>query len=199
MSFELRFVAVLILELSSDRPTSRDLSFQYPGSQTVDTALDKVSFSIRAGQLVVVVGVNGSGKSTLIKVLSCMQNPTSPPGSILIDGQAMSEYRIRDLRQSIAMLTQDHTLFPLSLGENIGLGYVKKVEDTEAIRDAVELGGAGHCLAKLKDGLNTILDRNHDIGSHNISFDADNPLQLELAKLGASIALSGGERQRMIA
>ena len=69
-----------------------------------------VSFSIKAGQLVVIVGPNGSEKSTIVKMLNRLY------GEVLL-GQPMNSYRIFDLRQATADLTQDRTLYR----ENIGL------------------------------------------------------------------------------
>jgi ABC-type multidrug transport system fused ATPase/permease subunit len=97
---------------------SRNLTFSYPGSKNKTDALDKVSISIKSGQL---VGANGSGKSTLIRIFSRLYDPTS--GQILIDGHAASDYRINDLHQATVILSQDSKLYPLSIAENIGPGF----------------------------------------------------------------------------
>ncbi len=118
---------------SDDKPKGmsfelHDVSFSYPGSQTAKPALSNINLSIKSGQMVVIVGSNGSGKSTILKLLSRFYDPTSGPESILVDGIPISQYRMSDLWRATATLTQDHSLFPLSLGENIGLGYADKVE-----------------------------------------------------------------------
>ena len=114
-----------------------------------------VSFSIKAGQLVVIVGPNGSGKSTIVKILNRLYNPTS--GEVLVDGQPMSSYRISDLRQATADLTQDHALYPLSIRENIGLGHPPCVSDIDMITQSAKLGGAFDLIAKYEDGFDTTL------------------------------------------
>ncbi|KAF9020484.1 P-loop containing nucleoside triphosphate hydrolase protein [Hymenopellis radicata] len=176
----------------------RNLSFSYPGSQNEIPTLRDISFVISSGQLIVVVGANGSGKSTLIKLLTRLHDCPSPD-FIIVDGHPISEYRITDLRQATAVLTQEHTLFPLSLGENIGMGYVDKVGDLEAISRAAYQGGAKHCLEKLKDGLETTLDPKSKAGIHNVPADEAHPLNVEFKKLPKRIELSGGEQQRMVA
>lgn len=177
----------------------RDLSFSYPGSQSVKPALSNLSLTVKPGQLVVIVGANGSGKSTILKILSRMYDPTSPAESILVDGLPMSHYRMADLRKAMAMLTQDHTVFPLSLAENIGLGCVEHVSDDAKIAKAAELGGATPCLEKLEKGKDTVLKLLQSHRSIHVPHDDDHPLRIELEKLDKSIQLSGGEKQRLVA
>ncbi|SJL17823.1 uncharacterized protein ARMOST_21386 [Armillaria ostoyae] len=177
----------------------RDVSFSYPGSQSTKPALSSVNLSIKPGQMVVIVGSNGSGKSTILKLLSRFYDPTSGPDSILLNGIPISRYRITDLRRATATLTQDHSLFPLSLGENIGLGYSEKVNDAEMIDRSAEKGGASHCLKKLEWEKETRLTTDNEAYGSNLPGDPDHPLQLELEKLQKNIELSGGERQRIVA
>lgn len=103
----------------------------------------------------VIVGANGSGKSSLMKILNGLYSPTS--GTILIDGLPMSSYRISDLREATADLSQDHIVYPLSIGENIGLGSPNDVSDVSEVRCAAELGGALGFVEKLEDGFDTTL------------------------------------------
>ncbi|KAK0191803.1 P-loop containing nucleoside triphosphate hydrolase protein [Armillaria mellea] len=177
----------------------RDVSFSYPGSQSTKPALSNINLSIKAGQTVVIVGSNGSGKSTILKLLSRFYDPTSGPESILVDGIPISEYRMSDLRRATATLTQDHSLFPLSLGENIGLGYPEKVNDKEVIDCSAEKGGASNCLKRLEQGQETKLRMNSEAYGFNLPDHPDHPLQVELEKLQENIELSGGEKQRIVA
>ncbi len=177
----------------------RDVSFSYPGSQSFKPVLSNINLSIQPGQMVVIVGSNGSGKSTILKLLSRFHDPTSRPESILVDGVPISRYRMADLRRATATLTQDHSLFPLSLGENIGLGFSEKVNDTEMIDRSAEKGGASHCLKKLERGKETTLWTQNEAYGCNLPDDPDHPLQTELEKLQKNIELSGGETQRIVA
>ncbi|PBK60565.1 P-loop containing nucleoside triphosphate hydrolase protein [Armillaria solidipes] len=176
-----------------------DLSFSYPGSQSTKPALSNINLSIKPGQMVVIVGSNGSGKSTILKLLSRFYDPISEPESILVDGIPISRYRMADLRRATATLTQDHSLFPLSLGENIGLGYAEKVKDAEMIDRAAQKGGASHCLKKLERGKETRLSTDNEAYGSSLPNHPDHPLQAKLEKLQKNIKLSGGETQRIVA
>ncbi|KAF8163822.1 P-loop containing nucleoside triphosphate hydrolase protein [Crassisporium funariophilum] len=175
----------------------RNVSFSYPGSQKTTTALGNVSLSIKAGQLVVVVGENGSGKSTLIRILSRLYDPTS--GEVLIDTKPSSDYRVSDLHQATAILSQDNNLFPLSLAENIGLGYPAHSSDADMVAEALKEGGAFDFVEKLKDGINTELEPSSKTWSVNLYGNKSHPLYDEMQKIKKKIDISGGERQRIVA
>ncbi|KAF8546950.1 P-loop containing nucleoside triphosphate hydrolase protein, partial [Imleria badia] len=136
----------------------RDVSFAYPNSKSERPSLSGVSFTIQPGQLVVIVGTNGSGKSTIVKLLNRFYEPTS--GSILIDGIPVKEYRMAELRKGIAMLTQEHQLFPLSVEENITLGSseVEAMDDQQKIGEAVTAAGAESIVKGFSDGYGTVLE-----------------------------------------
>lgn len=87
------------------------VSFKYPGSDTY--ALQNTSFKIERGQLCVIVGTNGSGKSTILKLIARLYDPVE--GEIRINGQDIRTLRLADLRNAIAVLFQDYTLFPLNV------------------------------------------------------------------------------------
>lgn len=87
------------------------VSFKYPGSDSY--ALKNVSFKIERGQLCVIVGNNGSGKSTILKLAARLYDPLE--GEIRFNGQDIKTLRFSDLRNAIAVLFQDYTLFPLNV------------------------------------------------------------------------------------
>ncbi|KAK0231626.1 P-loop containing nucleoside triphosphate hydrolase protein [Armillaria fumosa] len=145
------------------------------------------------------MSANGSGKSTIIKLLARLYDPTLGPDSLIVDGIPISKYRMSELREVTVMLTQDHSLFPVSLDENIGLGWVQQVGYSAMVDRAAELGGATHCVTKLTEGKNTMLAAmNESYGFDVPENDAHCPLQVELKKLRINIQLSGGERQRIV-
>lgn len=174
-----------------------DVCFAYPGSQKVTGALTNLNLTIGAGQLVVVVGANGSGKSTIIRLLSRLYNPVS--GELLIDGKNANEYRLADLHESIAILSQDTKIYPLSLSENIGLGFPDQCANKEMVERAAQQGGASEFIKKLVNGLETQLNPPTMNFSFNLKEYKDHPLQKELEELEREIDISGGERQRVVA
>ena len=196
MEFDLRY-ALLHLLLCDILIYVRDVTFSYPGSKTETPALSAISLSIQPGQLVMIVGANGSGKSTLIRLLCRLYDPTS--GQIFIDGNPSKSYRLHDLHQATAILSQDNQIYPLSLRENIALGFPEAADDTEAIIQAAKNGGAWSVIEKLKDGLDTHLDATDFAESWNLEGSTDHPLYQELMKHEKKADLSGGEKQRIVA
>ncbi|KAH7920697.1 P-loop containing nucleoside triphosphate hydrolase protein [Leucogyrophana mollusca] len=174
----------------------RNLSFTYPGSKSTRDALTDISFSIKSGQLVVIVGANGSGKSTVIKLLNRTYDPTS--GDIIVDKHPISSYRIADLRRATANLAQDHHLFPVSIAENIGLGHPAMVGDSERVVECAKLAGAHGFVEKFEEGYKTVLEPDSDT---HLSFGGEDneDLKKELKKIERKIDVSGGERQRLVA
>ncbi|KAF8172036.1 P-loop containing nucleoside triphosphate hydrolase protein [Mycena galopus ATCC 62051] len=173
----------------------RNVSFSYPGSKSNAKALDDVTFSIKSGQLVVLVGANGSGKSSLVKLFARLYDATS--GEVLVNGQDIRSYKIADLRAATASLTQDHHIYPLSLAENIGLGDPNQSSNEDLIADAARKGGANDFISKLKQGFSTVLEPNKDQYTMHV---LERTLLKEVAdNLPKAIGISGGERQRVVA
>ncbi|KAJ7358439.1 P-loop containing nucleoside triphosphate hydrolase protein [Mycena albidolilacea] len=175
----------------------RNVSFAYPGEKSKEAALRDVSFRIPAGSLVVVVGANGSGKSTIIKLLTRMYD--TQEGEVLIDGLPIQQYCMAGLRRAQATLTQEHKLYPLTLAENIGLGYAEHVQDTEMIMAAARDGGAAGLLDKFKDGAQTTLEPITTAFGYQLDDDKHKTLKDVLTKLEKTTEVSGGEKQRLVA
>ena len=153
--------------------------------------------SINSGQLVVIVGANGSGKSTIVRILSRLYDPTS--GQVLIDGRLSSDYRVNDLQHATVILNQDTSLYPLSLAENIGLGYPAFSSNKDMITEAAKEGGALELIQKLDKGMDTVLDPLLNVFALNLYRNNTHPLYEEMEKLDKKIDVSGGERQRVAA
>ncbi|TEB38531.1 HlyB/MsbA family ABC transporter [Coprinellus micaceus] len=133
----------------------RKVSFRYPGNEA--WALDNVSFKLEEGHLCVIVGDNGSGKSTILKLLSRLYDPTE--GQILVNGMDIRTLKLADLRRAMSVLFQDYSLFPLTIGENIGFGDPVNAYDIDRIREAARLGGAEEFVDKMPDGFDSYLER----------------------------------------
>ena len=111
-----------------------NLSFRYPESGI--QALDQVSFEIKAGQTLGIIGTTGSGKSTIANLFMRMYDPTS--GKIEVDGQDIRNYNISSLRKQIGFVPQDVFLFSDTIANNIafGIDHSDKAIVEKAAKDA---------------------------------------------------------------
>ena len=137
-------------------------------------AIDGISFSVKKGQVVALVGQNGSGKTTLVKLLLNMYRPHS--GDLRFYGRSYDQYRRDFIRKKIGVFFQDFFLFHHSLWENVGYGGVESIGDLDKVSEAIRKGGAWKVLQKMPKGLETLLGKRVD---------------------KSGVELSGGERQRV--
>jgi ABC-type multidrug transport system fused ATPase/permease subunit len=118
------------------------VSFTYA---TGDEVLHDVSFKVRSGEKVAIVGYTGAGKTTIISLLSRFYDVGS--GRILIDGRDVREYRLKELRHHIATVLQDVFLFSGSVAHNIHLGN-RDISD-ERIREVARYINAEKFIERL--------------------------------------------------
>ena len=139
--------------------------FAYPGRAPV---IHGVSFHLRQGEVLGLVGPTGAGKSTLVKLLLRYFEPTG--GTILVDGTPLSALTLRGWRGQVGYVSQDAFLFHGTVAENILLG--RPEADLPAVRRAAAVAGVDECIMKLPAGYDTLLGER-------------------------GMKLSGGERQRV--
>ena len=145
-----------------------DVSFRYPGSQR--WALRNVSFALRPGERLALVGENGAGKTTLTKLLARLYDPSE--GRILLDGHDLREYDLASLRQSMGVIFQDFVCYDLHLDENIGVGRIEEVEEyLDAANDSEPHSGDGPEKRSPESRLNgrSSLHENSANGNSNIA------------------------------
>lgn len=128
-----------------------DYSFTYPKSEF--ESLKDISFKIKKGQTVGVIGKTGSGKSTLIQQLLRYYKVGS--GGFLINNEPVTMYDPIEVRKHYAYVPQEHVLFSKTVKENIELGFDGVVSE-EMLDRAIELADFKKDLKYLRDGLNTL-------------------------------------------
>ena len=113
--------------------------------------LDDVSFTVKQGQTVALVGPSGSGKSTIINLLPRFYEPSS--GQITIDGTPISEFSLSDLRRHIALVSQEAVLFDDTVAANIGFGRHGATDDD--IVTAAKAAAADEFIVQLPETYKT--------------------------------------------
>jgi ATP-binding cassette subfamily B protein len=136
----------------------RGVSFTYPGKDPeTEAALKNVSFIIKAGEAIALVGRNGAGKTTIVKLLTRLYDPDA--GQILIGGRDIREYALEDLRRAVGVIFQDYVTYYMSASGNIGVGQIDEIENLERVEGAAEKSGADVVIGKLPDGYQTMLGK----------------------------------------
>lgn len=134
------------------------VSFTYPFSD--EEVLHKVTFSVKKGEKIAIVGENGSGKSTLVKLLMRFYDPTS--GEIKLNHSDLRKIEINDLRNHLSATFQDFSRFKLSLKENIITG---REFDSDRVENVLSSAGLGDLLINKRLNLNTILAKDFKGGT----------------------------------
>jgi ABC-type multidrug transport system fused ATPase/permease subunit len=142
-----------------------DVGFTYPNGARV---LHDISFAARPGEVIALVGLTGAGKTTLVSLIPRFYDPTV--GRVTIDGVDVRQYRVRSLRDKIAIVLQDPVLFAGTIADNLRYGRLDATD--EEVEEAARAAHAHEFIARLPNGYQT-----------------------EIAQAGGT--LSGGERQRL--
>jgi ATP-binding cassette subfamily B multidrug efflux pump len=144
----------------------KDLSFVYPDSGI--RALSNVSFHIKSGETLGIIGTTGSGKSTIANLLMRMYDPSE--GEVLIDGQDIKRYSISSLRKQIGFVPQDVFLFSDTIANNIAFGLDRS--EMSLIEQAAKDADVYQNIVEFPKGFETMLGER-------------------------GITLSGGQKQRV--
>jgi ATP-binding cassette subfamily B protein len=137
-----------------------NVGFRYPGADR--WAVRDLSFHLRAGEVLALVGENGAGKTTLVKLLSRLYDPDG--GRILLDGHDLREYDLFELRRNIGVIFQDFVRFHLTAADNIAVGLIEAREDRERIVKAAERSLADEVVAKLPQGYDQMIGKRFKTG-----------------------------------
>jgi ATP-binding cassette subfamily B protein len=137
-----------------------NVTFAYPGAEA--NALSNLSFTVKPGETLAIVGRNGAGKTTLFKLICRLYDPNE--GRILIDGIDIRDFDPNELRAQIGAMFQDYVTYQATAAENIGLGNVPDINDRERIEIAGRQGGAEELISGLPEGYDTALGKWFDHG-----------------------------------
>ena len=129
----------------------RNLTFRYPDGEF--DVLQNVSFKIRAGESVGVVGKTGSGKTTLVDLI--LRTYNVPDGTLFIDGHDVNDITIRSLRAGCAYVPQDNFLFSDTIEHNIAFGLDEYQH--ERIAKAAKLSDVHSNICEFQEGYDTVL------------------------------------------
>ena len=138
------------IEVARGEIEFRHVYFKYK-EEAAEPVLSDITFHIRAGQTVGIVGQTGSAKTTLVQLIPRLYDITS--GELLIDGVPVERYPLRHLRDAVAMVLQKNTLFSGTLKENLLWG--DQDASQEEIEEACRIAGADEFIGRLENGYDT--------------------------------------------
>ena len=159
----------------------QNLSFSYFGSDR--KVIDDISFTIKGGQTVAIVGHNGAGKSTLVKLLMRLYEPTS--GKIYLNDREIGEYKLSAYRDSFSTVFQDFKVFSLTVGENI---LMRRTDDSDAalLTESLCESGMLDAVSSFKYGPDTMMTREFD--DEGVSLSGGQAQKIALSRLYAKDA-----------
>jgi ATP-binding cassette subfamily B protein len=131
------------------------VDFRYAGASRL--ALDDVSFRVRPGERIAIVGPNGSGKTTLVKLICRLYDPSA--GQITADGIPLPRFAKAAWRQEISVLFQEYGQYSLTARENIWIGNPASPRDDPRIVAAARRSGADAAIERLPLGYETVLGK----------------------------------------
>ncbi len=138
----------------------RNVVFRYYKTSE-DPVLDHISFKVRGGQTVGIIGSTGCGKTTLVSMIPRLYD--ADEGEIIVDGVNVRDYSLKNLRDGVGMVLQKNVLFSGTIAQNLEWGDENATHDE--IVSAAEKAQANGFVSAMKDGYDTVLDQ----GGTNVS------------------------------
>ena len=138
----------------------RNVVFRYYKTSE-DPVLDHISFKVRGGQTVGIIGSTGCGKTTLVSMIPRLYD--ADEGEIIVDGVNVKDYSLKNLRDGVGMVLQKNVLFSGTIAQNLEWGDENATHDE--IVSAAEKAQANGFVSAMKDGYDTVLDQ----GGTNVS------------------------------
>ena len=138
--------------------TFQDVTYSYPNTE--HPALSHVSFTLRRGETLAIVGENGSGKSTLVRLLSGLYLPTE--GRVLHNGVDTREIDPEALYQGTTAVFQKYQRYQMTLRENLAISDTAKQADSAQLEEICKMAGCDSADASFTNGYDTMLSREFD-------------------------------------
>ena len=135
-----------------DKIMVHNLYFTYPGNK--EKTINNVSFEIKKGEIIALVGANGAGKSTLVRLLCRLYDPDS--GTVRYDDSDIKNIDPEEYRKQFSIIFQDFMLYNLTAGENIRMGNIDKTDDNK-IKTAATATGVHEMINNLPNGYDTVI------------------------------------------
>lgn len=135
------------------------VTFRYPGAE--EPVLSDISFKVRPGETLAIIGGTGCGKSTLVNLIPRFYDATE--GTIRLNGVDIRRMPVEELRKKIGYVPQKTVLFSGTVAENIRFG--KEDATDEEVKHAAEIAQAAEFIEKMKDGYDTFIEQ----GGTNLS------------------------------
>jgi len=132
-----------------------DVGFRYPDAER--WAVRHLNFTLRAGEVMALVGENGAGKTTVVKLLSRLYDPDE--GRILLDGHPLAEYDLGELRANTGVIFQDFVRYNFEASDNIAVGRIEARDDQARITAAAHRSTADEVIARLPKGYQQMLGK----------------------------------------
>lgn len=148
-----------------------DVGFRYPGVER--WAVRHLSFTLRAGETLALVGENGAGKTTLVKLLARLYDPTE--GRITLDGRDLRDYDVDALRDAIGVIFQDFVRYNLPARDNVAVGRIAARDNLARIQASARAAMADQVIETLPEGYEQMIGK----------------------RFRAGVELSGGEWQKI--
>lgn len=137
-----------------------NVGFKYENSER--WAIKNLSFQLKAGEKLALVGENGAGKTTLVKLLARLYDPSE--GRILLDGHDLKSYDPEELKSEIGVIFQDFVRFQMTAGHNIAVGRISEKENEEKIKQSAGLSLADSVVEALPNGYAQMIGRRFATG-----------------------------------
>jgi ATP-binding cassette subfamily B protein len=132
-----------------------DVGFRYPGAER--WAVRHMSFTLKAGETLALVGENGAGKTTLVKLLCRLYDPDE--GRILLDGRDLRDYDVEALRSAMGVIFQDFVRYNLTAADNIAVGRIAARDDRARVETAARRSLADRVIEGLPAGYDQMIGK----------------------------------------